>query len=227
MSDSAPTVGTEPITGGLTFGAEYQAAHREVAASVKSIREQWREQLEKSKMLRAGSRLSERAGVLRINLDTLDERIAEAGGEDGLVFMLCAQVASGVTLTEWCRYYDLERGLVWAFLSEDEKRLARYYRAQEGVADEYVADTVGIADRSDVETVQVDKLRVVTRMKVAAKYDRKRFGEKEINGGAGGITVIVQRGGGSSESALECGTEPPLGNSLEITDEGQTLLIGG
>lgn len=205
MSESAQTAAVESDSGVLR-GVEYRDTHRVTSAAVKSIRAEWREKLELANRLSPASKLSARAGVLRMNLDMLDERIAEAGGEDALVFMLCAQVASGVTLTEWCKHYDINRGLVWAFLSEDESRLQRYYRAQEGVADEYVGDVVGISDTTDPERVQVDKLRIDTRMKVAAKYAGQRFGENrkvEVSGSVGLIAMLAGLDGPEDGEAAE------------------------
>ena len=127
-----------------------------------------------------GGRLARKAEVLLLDLTVLEDRIAEAGGEEELVFLICAQVASGCTLSEWCKHYCIERGLVWAFLTEKEERIARYYRALEGVADEYYGESVGIADGSDADKVAVDKLRIDTRMKVASKYANGRFGDKPV-----------------------------------------------
>ena len=39
-----------------------------------------------------------------------------------------------------------------------------------------------------------DKLRIETRLKLAGKWDRARYGEKDAGPAGGGVTVIVQRG---------------------------------
>lgn len=159
---------------------------------IRSVRREWREKLG-GVVEGRGGRLAEKAGVLLLDIRGLDERIEEAGGEENLVFMLCAQVAGGVTLGEWCRHYDLNRGLVWAFLTERDEWYQRYLRALEGVADGYVGEVVGIAD--DEEDVARGKLRVDARMKVAGMYSRKRFGDAKDGGAGGGggqLPAVVQ-----------------------------------
>jgi hypothetical protein len=162
----------------------------ELREAVKSIRAEWREKLSLASRVSPTSKLGKRAGVLMLDMDILDDRIAEAGGEENLVFIICAQVASGVTLTEWCEHYALQRGLVWALLSEKDEWMQRYYRALEGVADGYYGEVVKISDEQNEVTtesgktfdpdVQRDKLRIDTRMKVASKYANGRFGDKPV-----------------------------------------------
>lgn len=162
----------------------------ELRGEVKSIRREWRERLSLASRLSPTSKLAKKAGVLLLDLDSLEDRIAEAGGEEELVFVICAQVASGVTLTDWCGHYMLERGLVWAFLSETPERMARYERALRGVADHLVSEVIAIADDSsgdttigprggevmDTEYVARSKIKIDTRMKLAGYYDKTRFG---------------------------------------------------
>lgn len=163
----------------------------ELRAEVKSIRAEWRQRLSLSARLSPTSKLAQKASVLLLDLDSLEDRINEAGGEEELVFVICAQVASGCTLTDWCGHYMLERGLVWAFLTETPDRMARYERALRGVADHLVSEVVAIADDSsgdttisprgnemmDGEWVARSKIKIDTRMKLAGYYDKSRFGE--------------------------------------------------
>jgi hypothetical protein len=159
----------------------------------KDLRREWREKLGLVSTKKVGGRLGKRVGLLKLSLDVLDARIEEAGGEEGLVFLICAQVASRVTLTEWCKHYDLERGLVWAFLTQKEEWVQQYYRALEGLADEYVGEVVGIADESTPEAIGVDKVRIDTRMKVASKYANGRFGDKPVGVAVQNNITIVHR----------------------------------
>lgn len=153
-------------------------ARVEVRGQLSSVRAQMREMAAVASRLAPSSKLAKRASVLMLDYESLDDRVAECGGEENLVFMLCAQVASGVSLKVWCEHYGVDRGLVWALLSENREWLDRYYRAQEGMADEYVGEVVGIADGTLAEDVQVRRLRIDTRFKVAGKYASSRFGEK-------------------------------------------------
>lgn len=164
---------------------------QELREAVKSVRAEWRERLSLASKLSPTSKLAKKAGVLLLDLDIFDDRVAEAGGEEELVFVICAQVASGCTLTQWCEHYVVQRGLVWAFLTETPERYERYCRALEGIADAYVAETIEIADDASRDTIEGprggevldtewmarSKLRVDTRFKLAAKYDKKRFGD--------------------------------------------------
>lgn len=167
--------------------------------AVKSVRAEWREKLGEMSRLSPTSKLAKKASVLMLDMDSLDDRVKEAGGEEELVFMICAQVASGVTLEEWCRHYMLERGLVWAFLTERADWYERYCRAQAGVADGYVAEAVGISEGVDDEgkfdplrDVGRDKLRIETRLKVAGKYDKARFAESgKVGISISGDAVVV------------------------------------
>lgn len=150
----------------------------EVREAVKSEREERRAALKRVVDLAPDTRLGRKAGVLFLDASILEDKILECGGDAGLEFVLFAQVASGVRLRDWAQEYGIERGLLWAWVSETEERLQRYYRALRGVADEYVSEVVGIADGSSDETHQTDKLRADMRLKVAEKYDQPRFGRQ-------------------------------------------------
>lgn len=160
----------------------------ELREAVKGIRQEWRERLSLASKVGEHTRLGKRAGVLLLDLRILEDRISEAGGEEELVFMICAQVAGGATLTQWCEHYGLQRGLVWAFLTEREEWFERYKRALKGVADEWVGEVVGLADEATEDTLGVSKLGIDTRLKAAGYYDKDRFGSKGVSDGTGGGT---------------------------------------
>lgn len=162
-------------------------------AEVKSVRREWRERLSLAERLSPGSRLAKRAGVLLLDLDSLDDRIAECGGEDGFVFVVCAQVAGGCSLTDWCAHYGLHRGSVWAVLTETDERYERYKRALAGVADDYMGQVPQIALNCSLEEVPLGKFQADTLLKVAAVYDRRRFGgDKNIS--VQGVGVVIDAG---------------------------------
>lgn len=149
----------------------------ELRVAVKSIRAEWRERLSLASRLSPSSKLAKKVGVLLLDLESLEDRIAEAGGEEELVFIICAQVAGGCSLTDWCGHYGIERGLVWAFLTETPERFERYKMALRGVADDYFGQMVPIAMGADVDGVQVSKLQIDTLDRVAKRLDRERFGD--------------------------------------------------
>lgn len=149
-----------------------------VKDAVRSERAERRELFGKMLAASPNTKLGRKVGVLLLNVKVFDDWVEECGGEDAAVRFVCAQVASEVRLKDLAEHYGLDKGLLWAMLSETEERLGRYYRALKGVADEYVGEVVGIADGSDVETVPVDKLKIEARLKVAEKYDAVRFGKQ-------------------------------------------------
>lgn len=165
----------------------------ELRAAVKGIRAEWRERL--SAAVGDRSKLGKKAGVLLLELDVLDDKIEDCGGEEGLLLMVCAQVASGVTLKEWSTHYGIEYGLVWSWLSESGERLERYYRALRGVAEAEVGETLHIADSSKPERASVDKARVDVRFRRAKFYARDRFGDSEAALGLGleNLAVVLER----------------------------------
>ena len=151
---------------------------QQVRDAVLSEREERRAVLKRMVDLSPNTKLGRKAGVLLIDVEILDDRIKECGGDVGMERVLFAQVASGVRLKEWAEHYSIERGLLWAWISETDDRLQKYYRALRGVADEYVSEVVTIADGSDNESVKVDEFRAAMRLKVAEKYDQPRFGKQ-------------------------------------------------
>lgn len=116
----------------------------------------------------------------------------ENEGPDGLLTFVCAQVASGVSLKTLSEHYVVDYGLLWAWLCEDSERIERYELAQRGVAEYYVSETPEIADNGN--DVPRDKLRIDTRLKVAARWNRARYGEvaaTNISIGANSLVAIL------------------------------------
>lgn len=174
--------------------AEAVLSPSEASTAVKEVRD-WRLTLRQVADRNPGGKLATKASALLLDFAAFEELVEQAGGRDELAFLVAAQVASGVSLRAWCEHYAVDRGLVWAMLSETEDRLARYYRALEGVAEEYVGDVVGIADDADEGKCALvkAKLRIDSRLKTAGLYSRKRFGdEKGVNVGVG-VTVEIRR----------------------------------
>lgn len=178
-----------------------------------------------------GSKGGVKAARMLADYDRLDEWLEMWGGNDGALFELCAQVSEGVTLLGYCEHYGLNRGLVCAWLGEDASRTASYHRAKRWVADNYVDDAVSIADRADVETVAVDKLRVDVRLKVAPMLDKSRFGKDEkamtINVGANSLVSIL---GGLPSAGATARADEILQAGIDAIEsgsvEGSTVIEG-
>lgn len=141
-------------------------------------------------------KLAKKAEGLWLDYRILEDKIAEAGGEDGLAFIICTELASGVPLWKWSEDHAIPRGMVWAFMTATEARRGQFYAALHGVADWYVeqakdiADTVQIGERRKVgkdgeeEVTYEDmlghrKFRVATNLKLAALFHPERFAEKQ------------------------------------------------
>jgi len=172
-----------------------------------------------------GSRLAKKAQALMLDQEAFDDRVKEAGGDEGFLYFVTAQVASGVSLKALCGHYMLEYGLLWAWMIADEDRLARYEMALRGLADSDISETVELADGADVETVAVSKLQIDTRFKRAAKWDKKRYGDDSksgttINLGANSLVAVLSGMGRSDavehgatlegEVVTTAATEPPV-----------------
>lgn len=160
---------------------------------VKDEREERREALLKARDL--PGKLGRRAAALFMDRERFEEWVEERGGDEGAIRWVCSQVSSEVRLKVICEQYGLEYGLLWEWMSREKERLERYYRAQVGVADAWVAEVVGIADGADSESLAVDKWRGEARLKVGALYDRARFGAKEVQLGAGleNLAAVLER----------------------------------
>lgn len=170
------------------------------------------------------SRLAKKAAALLLDVKQFDDWVDEAGGDDELLFIICAQVASGVTLKALCRHYQIEYGLLWAWMTEDGARLARYELALRGIADADIAETVELADGATVETVTVDKLGIDTRFKRAAIWDRKRFGQEtkantQINLGANSLVAVLSSMSRVEEAALEA-------EVVEVDSHAPPVVVG-
>lgn len=158
-----------------------------------TVRDHRREALEAAVRLNPGGKLARKAQSVLLDMGRWDDFRVECGGDDAALFFLCAQVASGVSLKTVCKEYVIDYGLMWAWLSEDSERLHRYELALKGLADAYVSEAVGVAD--DEEDVSRGKLMVDTRLRVAAKWDKKRYGDEKsgltLNMGANSLLAVL------------------------------------
>lgn len=70
------------------------------------------------------------------------------------------------------------QGAVLNWISENEERKVRYAGALQVKAEMIAHATLDIADGSDPEMVGVSKLQIDTRLKLAGKWNRERYGER-------------------------------------------------
>jgi hypothetical protein len=129
--------------------------------------------------------------MTRLGYATLDALIAERGNE-----WLYGRVMDKLFEGERPSDIAAQIGVPWVVLRgwiekhcPDDVALAGRARA-----DELEWKATNAVDYAEPETVALARLKADHYMKVAAKLDRTKWGDKEANGGAG-ITVVVERGG--------------------------------
>ena len=121
------------------------------------------------------------------------------------------RVLDGESLKAIARSWKLPVTRFVKWISDDEKRLAEYEGALRIRADELVYEAVERAEGvvgpdGELSEVARDKLVIDTNLKVAAMWDKQKYGGEKIIGGAG-INIIINRGGG------------------EITTENNNLIV--
>ena len=109
------------------------------------------------------------------------------------------RVLDGESLKAIARSWKLPVTRFIKWISDDEKRLAEYEGALRIRADELVYEAVERAEGTigpdgELSEVARDKLVIDTNLKVAAMWDRNKYGGEKTTGGAG-INIIINRGG--------------------------------
>lgn len=114
-----------------------------------------------------------------------------------LVPAICARLSTGEPLTVICRDMGLSRITVNGWRAEDPEIAAQFDAARDLGYDAIAADCLSIADdgRRDYVTtedgrevpdhdhISRSKLRIDTRLKLLAKWDPRRYGERHIVAG--------------------------------------------
>ena len=116
------------------------------------------------------------------------------------------RVLDGESLKAIARSWKLPVTRFIKWISDDEKRLAEYEGALRIRADELVYEAVERAEGivgpdGELSEVARDKLVIDTNLKVAAFWDKTRYGNEKAVGGAG-INIIINRGGEALPSEL-------------------------
>lgn len=99
-------------------------------------------------------------------------------------------VASGQSVTRWCTDNDVTRMTVWRWLHEDQELMLHFARAREAGAVAMAYDCLDIADDVLGDAAR-DRLRVDTRMKLAAKFAPAILGERVAVTGADDAPPVV------------------------------------
>lgn len=135
------------------------------------------------------------------------ERLEQIGAE-----LICAFVAEGHSLREWCRLHSFAHNTVGGWLDEDEARCDQYARARQARADKLAEEILAISDdgsndtyvdddgkpRTDHDVVARSRLRVDSRKWLASKMYPKMYGDRQILAGdpeapLGGVKIDLSQ----------------------------------
>ena len=92
----------------------------------------------------------------------------------------CGRVSEGgqAAIKEERELRGWSAGALWQWIVRDDGRYREYQGALEAYVQGLALETISIADGADEEAVPKAKLQVETRLRVAGKVDRARWGEK-------------------------------------------------
>ena len=97
---------------------------------------------------------------------------------DGLVAAICARLETGEPLAAICRDDDMpDAATVWRWKESDDQVSQAIARAREEGFDAIANRALEIADTT-TDDPQCRKVRIDTRLKLLAKWDPKRYGDK-------------------------------------------------
>ena len=123
-----------------------------------------------------------------------------------IIDSVLARIAKGEPLAAICRAEGMPSvSSVYDWLEEDKSMAARFARAREEGFDAIAAECLAISDtppayatgdggmRIDGGDIQHRKLQIETRLKLLAKWDPKRYGDKlEVGGPGSGGAILIQ-----------------------------------
>lgn len=108
---------------------------------------------------------------------------------------ICERIGDGETLSAICREPNMPaRRTVYDWMEADAEAAAQFGRARDRGFDAIADSTVGIADDCDDDPAS-RRVRVETRLKLLAKWDPRRYGDRmQVAGDAGQpLTVVVRK----------------------------------
>lgn len=120
---------------------------------------------------------------------------------------ICERLSKGETLSRICKTPGFpDPSTVWNWRQNNPEFFKAIAHARELGHDAIADDTLGIADdgsndtyldddgfrRVDHDVIQRSKLRVETRLKLLAKWDPKRYGDRVVTEHDGKIEVIIR-----------------------------------
>ena len=147
---------------------------------------------------------------------TLSEQWAIDVADPLTMDVITQRLSDGESLKEICRSRGWPKSFVWKWINNDPELKNAYDGALQAWADQMAQEAIQISDDADPETgVPHAKLRVDTRLKIAAKWDRQRYGETpnvQINAQSGSLVAIL-----SSLPALRAPEEDAPLSAIDVT----------
>lgn len=127
-------------------------------------------------------------------------RFAEVAENPSTMPILVQRLSEGETLREIAKDWEIPYGRLAQWVIEDRERSEQYNVALKLWADAIAQECVAIADeQNEVEKrdgttfdpdVPRDKLRIDTRLRLAGKWDRNRYGEQTKVEHSGSLSLI-------------------------------------
>ena len=111
---------------------------------------------------------------------------------EALVEIILAEVEEGKPLRQICREQEVGKSTVYDWMKEDEEFAGRFARAREIGFDVIADECLEIAD-GITEDPASRRVRVDTRLKLLAKWDPKRYGDKTQLTGPDGKGPVEHR----------------------------------
>ena len=105
---------------------------------------------------------------------------------------ILSRVSLGTPLAQICREKDVDRTIVYDWRKRDAEFDQQFARARDAGFDALADEALSIADNTDEDPAS-RRVRVETRLKLLAKWDPKRYGDRitqEVSGAGGGPLVV-------------------------------------
>ena len=132
-------------------------------------------------------------------------------GEEAFQNAVISEVLEKNSPREIANKLGVSYASLWTWITEDEDRYKAYQSALVGIADDLAHEMLDISDNPS-ESSAADKLRVETRMKLASKWDRARYGEQTQVQVGGSVSLIALL------ASLPNGTETIEGEAVDGRD---------
>ncbi len=121
------------------------------------------------------------------------DALIQKDGEAEVQRYVMTEVLEGAAPRELAKKMGVTYADLWRWLTADDERFQEYQRMLVGTADDLAHQSLAVADEADNEGANVNakKLRVETKMKMAGKWDRHRYGESMDMKVSGSVSLIA------------------------------------